>query len=84
MECFAFGGVTVRFASLETRFHATNHTIPPPPSPARAHPHCAKDKNRSPFHGEKSNQDVENYNLNGRDVILHVSLSLGILYIIPL
>ena len=28
--------------------------------------------------------NVGNYNLNGRDVILHVSLSLGILYIIPL
>ena len=23
---------TVRFASLETSFHAANHTIPPPPS----------------------------------------------------
>ena len=65
-------------------FPCQNHTIPPPPSPARAHPHCAKDKNRSAFHGEKPNQDVGNYNLNGRDVILHVSLSLGILYIIPL
>ncbi|MDY5070701.1 MAG: hypothetical protein SPE54_09880 [Sodaliphilus sp.] len=32
MECFAFGGATVRFASLETSFHAANHTIPPPPS----------------------------------------------------
>ncbi|MDY2673143.1 MAG: hypothetical protein SOV66_08235 [Sodaliphilus sp.] len=30
MECFAFGGATVRFASLETSFHAANHTIPPP------------------------------------------------------
>ena len=28
MEYFAFGGVTVRFASLETSFHAANHTIP--------------------------------------------------------
>ena len=52
MECFAFGGATVRFASLETSFHAANHTIPPPPS-HEGHPHCAKDKNRSPFHGEK-------------------------------
>ena len=24
VECFAFGGATVRFASLETSFHATN------------------------------------------------------------
>ena len=28
VECFAFGGATVRFASLETSFHAANHTIP--------------------------------------------------------
>jgi len=52
VECFAFGGVTVRFASLETSFHAANHTIPPPPS-YEGSPHCPKDKNRSPFHGEK-------------------------------
>ncbi|MDY5608640.1 MAG: hypothetical protein SPF44_05180 [Sodaliphilus sp.] len=26
MECFAFGGATVRFAALETSFHAANHT----------------------------------------------------------
>ena len=52
VECFAFGGATVRFASLETSFHATNHTIPPPPS-HEGIPHCTKDKNRSPFHGEK-------------------------------
>ncbi|MCI6224708.1 MAG: hypothetical protein MR656_06285 [Bacteroidales bacterium] len=32
MECFAFGGGIVRFASLETSFHSANHTIPPPPS----------------------------------------------------
>ena len=32
VECFAFGGGTVRFASLETSFYAANHTIPPPPS----------------------------------------------------
>ena len=48
MECFAFGGATVRFASLETSFHAANHTIPPPPS-HEGSPHCPKDKNRSPF-----------------------------------
>ena len=52
MECFAFGGATVRFASLETSFHAANHTIPPPPS-YEGYPLCPKDKNRSPFHGEK-------------------------------
>ena len=52
VECFAFGGVTVRFASLETSFHAANHTIPPPPS-HEGYPHYPKDKNRSPFHGEK-------------------------------
>ncbi|MDD7052326.1 MAG: hypothetical protein PUI23_02700 [Bacteroidales bacterium] len=52
MECFAFGGATVRFASLETSFHAANHTIPPPPS-YEGYPFCPKDKNRSPFHGEK-------------------------------
>ncbi|MCI7032628.1 MAG: hypothetical protein MR897_04285 [Bacteroidales bacterium] len=52
MECFAFGGGTVRFASLETSFHAANHTIPPPPS-NEGYPRCPKDKNHSPFHGEK-------------------------------
>ena len=51
VECFAFGGATVRFASLETSFHAANHTIPPPPS-YEGLPRCLKDKNRSPFHGE--------------------------------
>ena len=40
------------FASLETSFHAANHTIPPPPS-YEGIPRCPKDKNRSPFHGEK-------------------------------
>jgi len=52
VECFAFGGATVRFASLETSFHAANHTIPPPPS-HEGIPLYPKDKNRSPFHGEK-------------------------------
>ena len=52
VECFAFGGATVRFASLETSFHAANHTIPPPPS-YEGYPLCPKDKNHSPFHGEK-------------------------------
>ena len=52
VECFAFGSATVRFASLETSFHAANHTIPPPPS-YEGLPLCPKDKNHSPFHGEK-------------------------------
>ena len=52
VECFAFGVGIVRFASLETSFHAANHTIPTPPS-HEGSPHCPKDKNRSPFHGEK-------------------------------
>ncbi|MDY5009093.1 MAG: hypothetical protein SO055_00590, partial [Sodaliphilus sp.] len=52
MECFAFGGATVRFASLETSSPAAHHTVPPPPS-YEGPPHCPKDKNRSPFHGEK-------------------------------
>ena len=43
---------TVRFASLETSFHAANHTIPPLPS-HEGYPLCPKDKNRSLFHGEK-------------------------------
>ena len=33
-------------------FHAANHTVPPPPS-HEGYPLCPKDKNRSPFHGEK-------------------------------
>ena len=41
VECFAFGGATVRFASLETSFHAANHTIPTPPS-YEGLPHCPK------------------------------------------
>ena len=52
VECFAFGGGNVRFASLETSFHAANHTFPTPPS-YEGLPLCHKDKNRSPFHGEK-------------------------------
>ena len=52
VECFAFGGAIVCFASLETSFHAANHTIPPPPS-YEGLPHCTKDKNRSPSRGEK-------------------------------
>ena len=52
MECFAFGDATVRLASLETSFHAANHTIPPPSS-YEGLPLYIKDKNHSPFHGEK-------------------------------
>ena len=81
VECFAFGGATVRFASLETSFHVANHTIPPPPS-YEGYPHCTKDKNRSPFHGEKP-PDSKNYFLirgcinlkmilHGRDATLRV------------
>ncbi|UKI44475.1 MAG: hypothetical protein L6U16_02590 [Porphyromonadaceae bacterium] len=44
------------FASLETSFHAANHTVPPPPS-YEGCPLCPKDKNRSPFHGEKTPDD---------------------------
>ena len=61
VECFAFGGATVRFASLETSFHVANQTIPPPPS-YEGLPLCPKDKNRSP---SAKNQP-------SRNVILHV------------
>ena len=78
VECFAFGGATVRFASLETSFHAANHTIPPPPS-HEGLPRCPKDKNRSPFHGEKPlmikyflGKKLNLPILNGRDAILRV------------
>ena len=56
VECFAFDGATVRFASLETSSHAANHTITPPPS-YEGIPNCTNDKNRSPFHGEKTPDD---------------------------
>ena len=39
-------------SSLETSFHAANHTIPPPSS-YEGLPLYTKDKNHSPFHGEK-------------------------------
>ena len=55
VECFAFGGATVRFASLKTSFHAANHTIPPPPS-QEGSPHCPKDKNRSPSAKNQSSE----------------------------
>ncbi|MDY3135846.1 MAG: hypothetical protein SOW13_03405 [Sodaliphilus sp.] len=48
MVCFAFGVVIVRFAALETSFHAANHTVTTPPSYVGL-PLCPKDKNRSPF-----------------------------------
>ena len=48
MECFAFGGAIVCFASLETSFHAANHTIPPPPS-YEGLPLCPKDKTTRRF-----------------------------------
>ena len=48
VECFAFGVVIVRFAALETSFHAANRTITTPPSYEDL-PLCPKDKNRSPF-----------------------------------
>ena len=53
VECFAFGGAIVRFASLEMSFHAANHTIPQPPS-YEGFPLYSKYKNRSPFPGEKN------------------------------
>ena len=81
VECFAFGGATVRFASLETSFHAPNHTVTPPPS-CEGLQLCPKDKNRSPFHGEKPPDDKMIYRkevvsnltkiLHGRDAILRV------------
>ena len=48
VECFAFGGATLRFASLEMSFHAANHTIHPPPS-YEGLPLCAKDKTARRF-----------------------------------
>ena len=81
VECFAFGGATVRFASLETSFHAANHTITPPPS-YEGLPRWSKDKNRSPFHGEKplmitwflgkKPHQISQTILHGRDAILRV------------
>ena len=89
VECFAFGGATVRFASLETSFHAANHTIPPPPS-YESSPHCTKDKNRSPFHGEKPlvikrilgrrSYQISQTILHGRDAILRPRQIIDIQY----
>ena len=90
MECFAFGGATLRFASLETSFHAANHTIPPPPS-YEGYPLCPKDKNRSPFHGEKplivkwfleKRLYLPKTILHGRDAILRVRIKWLIFNII--
>ncbi|MDY4613981.1 MAG: hypothetical protein SO575_09910, partial [Sodaliphilus sp.] len=55
VECFAFGVGIVRFASLETSFHAANHTILPPPS-HEGSSHCPKDKNRSPSAKNQSSE----------------------------
>ncbi len=52
VECFAFGGVTVRLAAWKLVSNAAKRTITPPPS-YEGYPLCPKDKNRSPFHGEK-------------------------------
>ena len=81
VECFAFGGATVRLASLETSLHAANLPIPPPPS-CEGYPLCPKDKNRSPFHGEKPlmikwflgrrSYQISQTILHGRDAILRV------------
>ena len=51
VECFAFGGATVRFASLET-VSMPPTTQSPPPS-YEGYPLCPKDKNHSPFLIEK-------------------------------
>ena len=37
---------------IGNEFPCANHTIPPPPS-YEGLPLCSKDKNHSPFHGEK-------------------------------
>ena len=59
VECFAFGGGIVRFASLETSFHAANHTIPPPPS----------------HEGKKLHQISQNYNQHlGKGVIFRIRI----------
>ena len=52
VECFAFGVGIVWLAAWKLVSNDANHTIPTPPS-YEGSPHCPKDKNRSPFHGEK-------------------------------
>ncbi|UKI43698.1 MAG: hypothetical protein L6U16_11930 [Porphyromonadaceae bacterium] len=46
--------MAVRLCALRhwKRVSIANHTITPPPS-YEGYPLCPKDKNRSPFHGEK-------------------------------
>ncbi|MDD7653441.1 MAG: hypothetical protein SOY38_00960 [Sodaliphilus sp.] len=56
VEFFAFGGATVRFASLETSFHVANHTIPPPPS-YEGSPLCPKDKKPLAVSRRKTHDD---------------------------
>ena len=65
---------------IGNEFHAANHTIHPPPS-YEGYPLCTKDKNRSPFHGEKplmikwflEKRLYQSPNdLHGRDAILRV------------
>ncbi|MDY5418222.1 MAG: hypothetical protein SPG92_09755 [Sodaliphilus sp.] len=84
MECFAFGGGTVRFALLETSFHAANHTIPPPPS-HEGSPHCPKDKKPLAVSRRKIPDDnmiswkevasnLPKTILHGRDAILRVRI----------
>ena len=80
----------MRFASLETSFHAANHTIPPPPS-HEGYPHGPKDKNRSPFHGEKPlmikyflGKKLNLPILNGRDAILRVRVKWLIFNIVTI
>ena len=61
--------------------HTANHTIPPPPS-YEGSPHCTKDKNRSPFHGEKplmitwflgkKPHQISQTILHGRDAIFRI------------
>ena len=79
VECFAFGGATVRFASLETSSHATHQSLRHPLT--RAH-HIApriktarRSRRKTP--GDKMNswkEVVSNFPtiLHGRDAILRV------------
>ena len=79
VECFAFGGATVRFASLESSFHAATQSLRHPLT--RAH-HIApriktarRSRRKTP--GDKMNswkEVVSNFPtiLHGRDAILRV------------
>ena len=53
VECFAFGVGIVWLAAWKLVSNDAKRTIPTPPS-YEGSPHCPKDKNRSPFHGEKT------------------------------